>query len=358
VALLLVIAAAQAALLTAIVAWSCAVQSPWWHLFLVLYAAGLVGGAIGLVVSATLQTTEAAAAVLPVLLMPMIVLGGVLVPLVDLPRFTQPLAAAMPSRWAFEGLVVPEAVARPRLRIPHAAEAPPSLPPHAAVLQMEFDHELAAAPPRLRVPIVLTSGGGRRFILPGRQRIAEALEDAAAKAEREMRQAKADAERKASDMQRQMQAEAERKGADMQRRMQAEAARQAAEMRTQMEAKLRESQAEFEKKTAEMNAAIEGRIKEANQRVEDKLQEIQRGMEAERAKMNDTLEKLGGLGQRAVVPAVAPLAVGEVDMAERFFARQGWRAPPGLPLQVLGGMFAAGIAATGLVLRRRDLTGR
>jgi transketolase len=214
-------------------------------------------------------------------------------------------------------------------------------PPHAAVEPPDIDVDEEASRPR--VPIVLTAGGSRQFILPGRQRIAEALEDAAAKAEREMRQTKADAARQAADMQRQMQAEAERK---------------ATEMRAQMEAKLRESQAEFEKKTADMNAAIEGRIKEANQRVEDKLQEIQKGMEAERARMNDTLEKLGGLGQRAVVPAAAPVADGEVDMAERFFARQGWRAPPGLPLQMLVGMFAAGVVATGLVLRRRDLTGR
>jgi ribosome-binding ATPase YchF (GTP1/OBG family) len=158
-----------------------------------------------------------------------------------------------------------------------------------------------------------------------------------------MRQAKSDAEQKAADMQRQMQAEAEGK---------------AAEMRAQMEEKLRESQAEFEQKTAALNATIEARIKEANKTVEDKLGEIQRGMEAERTKMNETLEKLGGLGQKTVVPAAAPVADGEVDMAERFFARDGWRAPPGLPLKVLAGMFVAGIVATGLALRRRDATGR
>ena len=80
--------------------------------------------------------------------------------------------------------------------------------------------------------MVLTAGGRRRFILPGRQKIADALEDAAAKAEREMQQAKAEADRKA------------------------------AEMRHQMEAQLRESQAEFERKSAAMNATIESRIKE------------------------------------------------------------------------------------------------
>lgn len=164
--------------------------------------------ALGLVVSATLRTSEAATAILPVLLMPMIVLGGVLVPLSDLPQLTQPLAAAMPSRWAFEGMVVPEAVARPRLKLPHApgplqpaAPAPPA--PDASAPPPSADAH------RSRTPIVLASGGRRRFILPGRQKIADSLEDAAAKAETEMRQAKADAEQKAADMQRQMQAEAD-----------------------------------------------------------------------------------------------------------------------------------------------------
>lgn len=345
-ALLLVVAAVQAACLLGIVAWACDVQSPWWHLYLVLYAAGLAGGAVGLVVSATLRTTEAATAILPVLLMPMIVLGGVLVPLADLPRLTQPLAAAMPSRWAFEGMVVPEAAARPRLKIPHgatAASAPAAAPaPSSAPASGDTTTDVSSAA-RSRVPIVLTAGGRRRFILPGRQKIADALEDAAAKAEQEMQQARAEAERKAAEMQRDMQAEAERK---------------TAEMRHQMEAKLRESQAEFERKSAAMNATIESRIKEANASVEEKLRDIQRGMEAERAKMNETLDKLGGLGQRTVVPAAAPVATGEVDMAERFFSRDGWRAPPRLPLQVLLGMFAAGVVTAGLALRRRDATGR
>ena len=342
-ALLLGIAAVQAALLLGIVAWACGVQSPWWHLALVLYAAGLAGGALGLVVSATLRTTESATAILPVLLMPMIVLGGVLVPLSDLPKITQPLAAAMPSRWAFEGMVVPEAIARPRIKLPHAPAPQPQPTAPAPSVPDASAPPAATGSSRSRVPIVLTSGGRRRFILPGRQKIADALEDAAAKAEREMRQAKAEAERKAAELQRQMQVEAERK---------------AAEMRTQMEEKLRQSQAEFERQTAAMNTTIEARIKEANKTVEDKLGEMQRGLEAERTKMNETLEQLGGLGHKTVVPAAAPLATGEVDMAERFFAREGWRAPPGLPLKVLVGMFVAGIVATGLALRRRDATGR
>jgi hypothetical protein len=121
---------------------------------------------------------------------------------------------------------------------------------------------------------------------------------------------------------------------------------------------MRESQAEIERRSAAANAAVEARIKEANASVEAKLGEIQQGMEAERERMNDTLGKLGAAGKVAVVPAATPVTAGEVDMAERFFARAGWRAPPSLPLQVLLGMFAAGVAVAGVVLRRRDATGR
>lgn len=349
-AVLLLVAAVQASLLLGIAAWACGIQSSWWHLALVLYAAGLAGGAIGLLVSATLRTTEAATAILPVLLLPMIVLGGVLVPLADLPAFTQPLAAAMPSRWAFEGMVVPEALVRPRLRIPALAAGPTveaSRPTAGGEPMISPAADEQSSVMRPRVPIVLTAGGRRRFVLPGRQRIAEALEDAAAKAEQEMRQAKADAERKAAALQHQMQAETERRAAEIQ-----------AQVRDQVEQALRESQAEFEHKTTAANAAIEARIKDANASVQRSLQEMKEGMQAERARMAKQLDGLAAAGQRTVVPAAAPIAAGEVDMAERFFARSGWRASAGLPLNVLVGMFAVGVVAAGFVLRRRDVSGR
>lgn len=343
VTVLLLVAVVQTTLLLGIVAWACDIQSPWWHLFLVLYAAGLAGGAIGLLVSATLRTTEAAAAILPVLLLPMIVLGGVLVPLVDLPKLTQPLAAAMPSRWAFEGMVVPEAIARPRLQIAGPSQAPTPAPAHEEPAMMEDQ----SSPSRSRVPIVLTAGSRRRFLLPGRQRIAEALEDAADKAQQELQQARTEAERTVAQMQQQMQAETERKATEIREQVQ-----------SQVEQTLRESQAEFIRKTDAANAAIETRIKDANASVEAKLQEMRRGMQMEQERMTQTLDKLATAGQRAVVPATASIAAGEVDMAERFFARSSWRAPLGLPLEVLLGMSVAGVVAAGFVLRRRDVTGR
>jgi len=41
-------------------------------------------------------------------------------------------------------------------------------------------------------------------------------------------------------------------------------------------------------------------------------------------------------------------------MAERFFGQSGFRSSRALPLAVLLGMFAAGVAGTGLALRRRE----
>jgi ABC-type multidrug transport system ATPase subunit/pSer/pThr/pTyr-binding forkhead associated (FHA) protein len=423
VTVLAAIVAVQTGCLLGVVGLACGFQGPWWHAWLVLAAAALAGGAVGLVISATLRTTEAAAGVLPILLLPMIVLGGILVPLADLPGPTRALAAAMPSRWAFEGLMVPEALARPRVRRT-GGDAP------APTTTTRADDGGEAGPFRL-------VAGPRRFILPGRQKIADALEQAADQAKTELRRAEAAAEQKAADMKQQMEADverraaemrrtieadAERKGADMQRAMQADAERKAQEMRQalesdaerktaeirrtmeeqmqrslessradferrsaetrraieadaerktadvrrEMEARMQQSleasRADFERRSAEMNAEIErrieARISEANAGVEARLREMQAGIEAERARMSAELARLAGAAPTEVVPPQAPATTADVDMAERFFARAAWRSAPGVPLAVLGGMFVAGVAATGAVLRRRDLTGR
>jgi ABC-type multidrug transport system ATPase subunit/pSer/pThr/pTyr-binding forkhead associated (FHA) protein len=440
---LVAIVVVQTGCLLGIVGLACGFQGPWWHAWLVLGAAALVGGAIGLVISATLRTTEAAAGVLPILLLPMIVLGGILVPLHDLPGGTRFLAAAMPSRWAFEGLVVPEARARPRVRHGAAIDPPaavdpgptgsPAEPPQSHTTGRDVPGHGSAAPG----PFRLVAGPQRRFILPGRQRIADALEQAAGQAEAELRRAEAAAEQKAADMKRQMEGDVERRAAEMRRTIEADAERKAAEMQRAMEAdaeqklqalrrtleadaqrktaemrrvmeeqmqrtvdasqadfekrsaemrrtleadaerktadmrrameeevqrKIESSQADFEKRSAAMNAEveqrIEGRIREANAEIEARLREMQAGIEAERARMSATMERLAGATPTEVVPPHQPERAADLDMAERFFARQTWRSPTGLPLAVLGGMGAAGVALAGLALRRRDVVGR
>ena len=55
---------------------------------------------------------------LPLVILPMVILGGILLPLPELPGPTALLADAMPSRWAFEGVLVAEADARPDIELP------------------------------------------------------------------------------------------------------------------------------------------------------------------------------------------------------------------------------------------------
>lgn len=343
-AVLAVLAAVQTVVLVGIVATGCGFRGPWWQAWLVLFVAAVAGGALGLVISASLRTAEAAAGVLPILLLPMIVLGGILVPLADLPAATRPLAAAMPSRWAFEGLVVPEARARPRV----VRGLPASLPASPT--------DTTAVVPRARVPVITVAGESRRFILPGRRRIAEALEDAAGRAEAELRRAEREAERKAEAMKRETEREIETRAAGMR-----------SETKAAVERAMETSQADFERRARETNADVEARIEtrmqEANEALEARLRGIQEEMEAERSRMAAVLERVGATAEivppeKAAAPADGPPpAAAAIDMAERFFPRLAGRSSPGVPLVVLAGMAAAGIAAAAVMLVRRDASG-
>ena len=291
---LLGIAAIQCLLLLAIVAPACRIDSPWLWVFTMLYAAALAGGALGLLISATLRTTEAASGILPVLLLPMIVLGGILVPLADLPALTQPLAAAMPSRWAFEGLVVPEAALRPRIRL--GGEAPRPEPAPSTVDELAPAPADAAPEPEAHVPPALEAppaaapspdettgpeipnafrlagnGGGHPFILPGRRKIVEKLEEAAAQAKQELEKAKKLLEEKAQKIQADMRAEAEKKLADAKAEFEKKSAESAAKMKEEIEAKVAEAKAAAQKESAaaaeRMKTEMELRVKEAQEQV-------------------------------------------------------------------------------------------
>jgi len=255
--------------------------------------------------------------VLPIVLLPMIVLGGILVPLGDLPAATRPLAAAIPSRWAFEGLVVPESLARPRVR--RVVAAP---------------EDTTEAPFRSRVPIVTVSGKKSRFILPGRRKIAEKLEEAAAQAEAELRRAEQEAIRMAEEMQQKTAAEMEKRASDIRRETE-ESVRRA-----------------MDESKAAIEATIEIRMNEANEAVEERFREVQRTMETERARMKKALDLVEHPGE-LVSPSTARKA-SDVDMAEPFFPKTTWRSSAGTPLTVLAIMAAAGVVASAIILVRRD----
>ena len=61
---------------------------------------------------------------LPLILLPMVILAGILQPVHEMSRPMRWLAQAMPSRWAFEGLLLLEVENRPNWTPP----APPALP--------------------------------------------------------------------------------------------------------------------------------------------------------------------------------------------------------------------------------------
>lgn len=117
----------QCAILLSIVVPWCGLKGDLPTAFLLLVLAAQTGTALGLALSATARTPEVAAAALPLLIIPMVILGGILLPLSELPAFTAPAADVMPSRWAFEGLIVNEAGARTTLTVPDPAHPGSSL---------------------------------------------------------------------------------------------------------------------------------------------------------------------------------------------------------------------------------------
>lgn len=101
----------QCATLLGIVTLVCHLQGSFLDVLAVLYLSSLVGAAVGLCVSARASTTEAAIAMLPLILLPVIALGGGLIPIHQMPTVMQQVAKVVPSRWAFEAELVLESEA-------------------------------------------------------------------------------------------------------------------------------------------------------------------------------------------------------------------------------------------------------
>lgn len=103
----------QCAVLLAIVHWGSGLRGDWLAMFGVLVMGAGVGLSLGLVVFALSRSPVATAAVMLLSLLPMIALGGWIRPLPAMSRTVRPVAEAMPSRWAFEGLLLLETDRRP-----------------------------------------------------------------------------------------------------------------------------------------------------------------------------------------------------------------------------------------------------
>ena len=78
----------------------------------------LVGLGCGLVLSAFSSSSEVAISLVPTILLPMIMFGGAFVPLAEMSPPVRAVAQVMPTRWAFEGLVLLESEERPLWEVP------------------------------------------------------------------------------------------------------------------------------------------------------------------------------------------------------------------------------------------------
>ena len=72
-------------------------------LYAILLLSSLAGVGMGLTLSAVVRSSEAAIALVPLLLIPQIVLGGIIMPIHDLNPPMKLLSSVMVSRWGFEG---------------------------------------------------------------------------------------------------------------------------------------------------------------------------------------------------------------------------------------------------------------
>lgn len=104
---------------------ACGLKGPILAMFLLLLLAAAVGIAIGLVVSALSRTSEFAVTMLPVVILPMIMLGGALQPIEKMNGFVRVCSTAIPVRWTFESLLLLEADKR-KTWSPPAPPMPPN----------------------------------------------------------------------------------------------------------------------------------------------------------------------------------------------------------------------------------------
>jgi ABC-type multidrug transport system permease subunit len=84
--------------------------NPIFHLA-ILWLSAMCGVGMGLFLSSIVRTTEAAMALVPLLLIPQIILGGAIMPISEMNAPTRVLAHGTISRWAFEGVLQSEHLA-------------------------------------------------------------------------------------------------------------------------------------------------------------------------------------------------------------------------------------------------------
>jgi hypothetical protein len=152
--------------------------------FLVLLMASMIGAGLGLCVSAVARTNEAAIAMLPVILLPIIALGGGMRPVYQMPKVGQFISGAIPSRWAFEANLLDEAKAKewkPKFPLPGTIPHPPAgLPvanlPAQPAMALPADQMPGAPDPTEIPPTDFASHHIPSYVVDAKNRAGDAIE--------------------------------------------------------------------------------------------------------------------------------------------------------------------------------------
>lgn len=92
--------------------------------FLLLSLVSIVGISLGLLLSSIAKTSEVAIALLPIMLLPMVILGGLMQPVHNMNGLMRSCAQVIPSRWGFESMLLNEIANRPlRPEMPQIAQS-------------------------------------------------------------------------------------------------------------------------------------------------------------------------------------------------------------------------------------------
>lgn len=98
----------QCVVLLGVVHFGCGLKGNLILTFILMFLAAMVGVALGLVISAAAKTSEIAIGLLPLVQLTMVVLGGGMQEIHQMPGVMRWAAQTMPSRWAFEGALLME----------------------------------------------------------------------------------------------------------------------------------------------------------------------------------------------------------------------------------------------------------
>src|ERR1035437_6789373 len=125
-AVLLALCIFQCGAMLAIVYFVGGLKSNFLYDFAALLTASLIGAGLGLCISAVSHTNESAIALLPVVLLPIIALGGGMRAIYQMPQVGRVVSVVIPSRWAFEPTLLQEAKAEEsKPDLPSIPAAPP-----------------------------------------------------------------------------------------------------------------------------------------------------------------------------------------------------------------------------------------